>query len=53
VVLVGLGGFVGGGTSNQLMDNAGVVLLGLTVVPSLVAGALLRVICKNSTKKRG
>lgn len=36
MVLVGLGGLIGGSTSNQLMEEARIVLLGLSVLISVV-----------------
>lgn len=43
VLLVGLSGLVAGGTGEQLVDEAGIVLTGLGVVPLLVVSSLLGV----------
>lgn len=46
VLLVGLSSLVGSSTGNQLVSEAGLVLLGLGVVPLLVGRAVLRVVWK-------
>ena len=50
VLLVGLGSLVAGGTGNQLVNERGLMLLGLRVVPLLVVLALLRVLWARKAK---